>query len=85
MMGNIKNRIQSLGIEVVHIPPGCSYLCQPVDVGLNKSIKTGMREKWEDWTVLWMVLHVEWFVEVYSSVPQEICRNTWMKKGFKWF
>jgi hypothetical protein len=90
MMGNIVNRIQSLGIDVVHIPPGCTYLCQPVDVGLNKSIKTGMREKWEDWMVLWMVLQkshpeVEWIVEVYSSLRQEICRNTWMKKGFKWF
>ena len=51
MMGNIVNRIQSLGIEVVHIPPGCMYLCQPVDVGINKSIKSRMREKWENWMV----------------------------------
>ena len=49
MMGTIVNRIQSLGIEVLHIPAGCTYLCQPVDVGINKSIKCGMREKWEDW------------------------------------
>ena len=48
MMGNIVNRIQSLGIEVVHIPPGCTYLCQPVDIGINKSIKSKMREKWEN-------------------------------------
>jgi len=32
MMGNIGNRIQSLGIEVIHIPTGCSYNFQPVDV-----------------------------------------------------
>ena len=49
MMGTIVNRIQSLGIEVVHIPPGCTYLCQPVDAMVNKSLKNGMREKWEDW------------------------------------
>ena len=42
MMGNIMNRIQSLGIEVVHIPWGCTYLCQPVDIGINKSIKSRM-------------------------------------------
>jgi hypothetical protein len=48
-MGIIMNRIQSLGIEVLHIPAGCTYLCQPVDMGLNKSIKCRMREKWEDW------------------------------------
>ena len=48
MMGNIVNKIQSLGIEVVHIPAGCTYLCQPIDVGINKSIKMGMRGKWEN-------------------------------------
>ena len=36
IMGNIVNRIQLLEIEVVHIPLGCTYLCQPVDVGINK-------------------------------------------------
>ena len=34
MMGNIVNWIQSLGFEVIHIPPGCTYLCQPVDVDI---------------------------------------------------
>jgi hypothetical protein len=45
MMGMIVERIQLLQIKVVHIPPGCMYLCQPVDIGINKTIKTGMREK----------------------------------------
>jgi hypothetical protein len=49
MMGNIVNCIQSLGIEVIHIPAGCTYLCQPIDEGINKSTKSGLREKWEDW------------------------------------
>jgi hypothetical protein len=48
MMGTVVNRIQSLGIELGHIPPGCSYFCQPVDVGINKTIKRGMQEKWEN-------------------------------------
>ncbi len=38
MMGSVVNRIQSLGIEVQHIPAGCTYLCQPVDVGINDPI-----------------------------------------------
>jgi hypothetical protein len=45
MMGNIVNWIQSLGIEVVHIPLGCTYLCQPIDIGINKSFKSRMCEK----------------------------------------
>ena len=51
MMRNIFNQIQSLGIEVIRIPAGCTYLCQPIDVGINKTIKSGMREKWEDWMI----------------------------------
>ena len=39
MMGNIMNRIQSFGIEVIRIPASCTYLCQLVDVGMNKSIE----------------------------------------------
>ena len=27
-MGSAVNQIQSMGIEVVHIPVGCTYLCQ---------------------------------------------------------
>ena len=42
MMGSIVNHIQALGIEVQHIPGGCTYLCQPVDVGINHSIKKEM-------------------------------------------
>ena len=51
MMGNIVNQIQSLGIEVIHIPAGCTYLCQPINVDINKSIKSRMRDKWEDWMI----------------------------------
>jgi hypothetical protein len=83
MMGNIVNWIQSLGIEVVHIPLGCTYLCQPVDVGINKSIKSRMHEKWENWMVtgegivnglakeLTRQLVAEWAVEVYKNLPAQ--------------
>jgi hypothetical protein len=97
MMGNLVNRIQSLGIEVIHIPAGCTYLCQPVDVGINKLIKTAMREKWEDWMLdgEGMVngaakeptqkIMAEWVLEVYNTIPSQTARNTWMKKDYEWF
>ena len=44
-MGSVVNWIQSNGIEVVHIPAGCTYLCQPIDVGINKPIKSRLRQK----------------------------------------
>ena len=97
MMGNIVNRIQSLGIEVVHIPGGCTYLCQPVDVGINKTIKSGMRDKWEDWMIEGegivdgaakepsRKLVAEWVLAVYNNFPAQTARNAWMKQGYEWF
>ena len=83
-MRNIVNRIQSLGIEVIHILPGCTYLCQPVDIGINKSLKAGMREKWEDWMMDGggvedgvakepsRKMVAEWVVETYTAMPETI-------------
>ena len=50
-MGSVVNHIQMMGIEVIHIPAGCTYLCQPIDVGINKPIKCGLRDRWEQWMV----------------------------------
>ena len=83
----------------MHIPAGCTYLCQPVDVGINKSIKTRMREKWENWMITGdgivndvakepsRRLVAEWLVDVYMNLPgqTETVRNAWMKMGFEWF
>ena len=97
MMGNIVNRIQALGIEVVHIHLGCTYLCQPVDIGINKFIKSRMHEKWENWMVvgdgivngvakeLTRQLVAEWVVDVYKNLPAQTVQNAWMKSGFEWF
>ncbi len=49
MMGSTVTKIQLLGIEVQHIPGGCTYLCQPIDIGVNKPIKIKVAEQWEDW------------------------------------
>ena len=46
-MGSVVNHIQMMGIEVLHILAGCTYLCQPIDVGINKPIKCGLGDKWE--------------------------------------
>jgi hypothetical protein len=51
MMGSVVNAIQELGVEVEHIPGGCTSLCQPVDVGVNKPFKSRMRNQWDAWMV----------------------------------
>jgi len=35
-MPAVVRAIEDLGIEVQHVPAGCTSLCQPVNVGINK-------------------------------------------------
>ena len=39
----VHNTINELGVDLVHIPGGCTPLCQPVDVGVNKPSRAGCR------------------------------------------
>ena len=45
------NTIEDLGVQVEHIPGGCTELCQPIDVGFGKPLKSCVRNLWEDWMV----------------------------------
>ena len=85
-----------MGIEVIHDPAGYTYLCQPVDVGNNKSIKMRLTKLWEDWMTdgAGVVNGIakepphkqvaEWLLEAYTMMPEEITRNAWKKEGYEW-
>jgi hypothetical protein len=45
MMALVVTKIQEMGIEVKHIPGGCTSLCQPVDIGFNKPFKDRIRRQ----------------------------------------
>ena len=47
IMASVVNEIQALGVEVEHIPGGCTYLCQPVDIGINRPYKKHLQMRWE--------------------------------------
>jgi hypothetical protein len=51
MMKSTVNAIEDLGVEVKHIPGGCTSLCQPVDVGVNEPFKSRMRRLREEWMI----------------------------------
>ena len=96
MMGPVVEKIQRLGIEVQHIPGGCTYLCQPIDVGVNRPVKSALEDKWEDWidaenlsdgnamTTPSRELIATWVVEAYWMLHTVICKNAWKKKDFEW-
>jgi hypothetical protein len=95
-MGSVVTRIQMMGIEVLHIPTSCMYLCQPIDVGINKPIKCGLCGKWENWMVIgegivdgrakepFRKMIAEWLAEVYNNIPEEIGWNAWKKRDYEW-
>ena len=48
-MAPVVQRINALGVQIINIPPGCTFLCQPVDVGMNKPFKNRVKEHWRNW------------------------------------
>ena len=48
MMASVVEANQLFGVEVEHTPRGCVSLCQPDDVGINKTLKTLICKGWED-------------------------------------
>jgi hypothetical protein len=98
MMASVVSKIQELGVEVKHIPGGCTSLCQPVDVGFNKPFKSHIQKMWINWmitkgvqegtTSLSMRLDVAvWVVEAMAKMKEkrQIIKNAWLKMGFEWF
>jgi hypothetical protein len=92
MMGSVVNCIQFMGIEMIQIPAGCTYLCQPVDVGINKPLKSTMHKRWEGLMMNGGIVEgkpkeptckqvAEWLVDAYTNIPEQVARNAWLKKG----
>jgi DDE superfamily endonuclease len=96
MMESVVSAITELGVEVGHIPGGCTCLCQPVDVGINKPMKNRIRQHWE----AWMVQEItelgriqapkrkqisEWVKSGISEITQQIIINSWRHDAFTWF
>ena len=96
VMASVVNEIQDLGVEVEHIPGGCTYLCQPVDIGINKPYKKHMRRQWE----LWMISEgtvegttsppsheqiVNWAKYANETMSEVNIRNAWKHGQYSWF
>jgi hypothetical protein len=92
----LKARMDELGVQLELIPAGCTWLLQPVDVGIGKPFKDRLRAKWWDWmsgpaeadAIIQSPSRdeiQEWISEVWDSIPQDIVVNSWKKTGFSWF
>jgi hypothetical protein len=98
MMASVVYKIQELGVEVKHIPGGCTSLCQPVDVGFNKPFKSCVQKMWIKWMIAEGVQEgttslptrhdvAVWVDKAMAQMKKErrIIENAWLKTGFEWF
>ena len=95
MLGSVVSKIQALGVEVEFIPPGCTGLVQPVDVGYNKAFKSKVKDQYLNW--LWLQDPdapiakttrrdvIEWILAAERNVSAEVIRNAWRKTGYSYF
>ncbi len=77
MMGLVVQKIQELGVEVKHIPGGCTSLCQPIDIGFNKLFKDRLRKLWISWMISEGVIHGT------TSTPMRLNIATWVDEAIK--
>jgi hypothetical protein len=97
MMASVVQRVQELGVEVQHIPGGCTGVCQPVDVGIGKPFKNRVANCWEAWMIEKGGLNEEktktpsreevseWVIKSIGSIGTNIIRNSWRHRGFSYF
>jgi hypothetical protein len=85
------------GVEVQHIPGGCTGVCRPVDVGIGKPFKNRVTHCWEDWMVekgglseeksktLSCEEVSEWVIKSIGCIGPKIIHNSWRHHGFSYF
>ena len=97
MMPTVVSKMEDLGVEVQHIPGGCTSLCQPVDVGFNKPFKSRMTNLWNDFMVNTGLVNgkivcperiqvATWIKNASDMLEGHTAlRNAWKKKNYEWF
>ena len=96
LMSSVVHAIQDLGIEVEHIPGGCTGLVQPLDVGVNKPLKNRIRRKWEEYMLeegLATTVSKQptrqrmatWITESLDDLSEHIVKAAWRRNGYSYF
>ena len=101
MMASVVDAIQELGVEVEHIPGGCTCLSQPVDAGINKPFKKRICDLWQTWMMGDMSQGIttvtvsaptrelirDWCIDAYKQMQSEtkIIQNAWRHGEYTWF
>jgi hypothetical protein len=94
----VTDAIHHLGVDCVHIPGGCTALCQPADVGINKPFKVRLQHKWEEYLVENRAVEVRgripspsretlaaWIIECLNDLDEGTVMNAWNGPGYSYF
>lgn len=88
----IKQRLTDLGVNLQIIPGGCTWLVQPVDVGIGKPFKDRCRKLWWNWMMeeeepgrASRVQQCKWIKNAWDEMPAGIIRNCWRKSDRSFF
>eukprot|EP00956_Cyclotella_meneghiniana_P022973 scaffold44062_cov82-Cyclotella_meneghiniana.AAC.1 len=89
----IKRQMRQRIVIILHIPGGCTYLCQPLDVGVNRPLTRMVKAQWDDWMETEGASTLqkpsrkqigEWVLKAWNDLDEQHVRNSRKKKGFKW-
>ena len=85
--------IKKLNYDVEFFPSNCTGRLQPLDIGINKSIKEIYSQKWENWFDDIVTkntlsdksnypppskeLCISWIWKSYKEVKEEVIKNSW--------
>jgi DDE superfamily endonuclease len=94
-MPSVITAIESAGVELAYIPPGCTWLCQPIDVGLGRPYKDHVKDLWDDWLFEFDGEEkipspsredlADWCVQGQADLPVSTLFNSWRHDVYNYF
>ena len=95
MLGTVVNAIHKLGVELEFIPPGCTGLVQPIDVGFNTPYKANYTKFYTKFLMNQDANQPlsgakredvsQWILGAVGAISEETVKNAWSKKGCSYF
>jgi hypothetical protein len=95
LLGTVADAIHKLGVELEFIPPGCTGLVQPIDVGFNKPYKANYTKLYTEFLMNQDADQPlsgakredvsQWVLDAVGAISEETFKNAWREKGYSYF